>query len=190
MLPGLTTLFLSPDRDYCSLCDKQPIGRLLFRQFCETRPGLECYIQFLDLVVSPCQVALGFSVISSWFCQKEIKINLMVLKPEVLKLLLHEKLLDAVALPPAEMLHVKHSARIFVYQFTVYFSRKCRLLAFEFLVHPIQQSFLNTKAPSVNSCSVSAHWLFPASPHYIRCLCLMLPGLPSAVLCLICLTKA
>ncbi|XP_028716591.1 G protein-coupled receptor kinase 5 isoform X4 [Peromyscus leucopus] len=38
------------DRDYCSLCDKQPIGRLLFRQFCETRPGLECYIQFLDLV--------------------------------------------------------------------------------------------------------------------------------------------
>ncbi|XP_004428184.1 PREDICTED: G protein-coupled receptor kinase 5 isoform X1 [Ceratotherium simum simum] len=38
------------DRDYCSLCDKQPIGRLLFRQFCETRPGLECYIQFLDSV--------------------------------------------------------------------------------------------------------------------------------------------
>uniref|UniRef100_A0A452DRR4 G protein-coupled receptor kinase n=1 Tax=Capra hircus TaxID=9925 RepID=A0A452DRR4_CAPHI len=40
------------DRDYCSLCDKQPIGRLLFRQFCETRPGLESYIQFLDSVVS------------------------------------------------------------------------------------------------------------------------------------------
>nr|XP_023494212.1 G protein-coupled receptor kinase 5 isoform X2 [Equus caballus] len=38
------------ERDYCSLCDKQPIGRLLFRQFCETRPGLECYIQFLDSV--------------------------------------------------------------------------------------------------------------------------------------------
>ncbi|XP_057362370.1 G protein-coupled receptor kinase 5 isoform X2 [Manis pentadactyla] len=38
------------DRDYCSLCDKQPIGRLLFRQFCETKPGLECYIQFLDSV--------------------------------------------------------------------------------------------------------------------------------------------
>nr|XP_031538685.1 G protein-coupled receptor kinase 5 [Vicugna pacos] len=38
------------DRDYCSLCDKQPIGRLLFRQFCETRPGLESYIQFLDAV--------------------------------------------------------------------------------------------------------------------------------------------
>uniref|UniRef100_A0A452DRN8 G protein-coupled receptor kinase n=1 Tax=Capra hircus TaxID=9925 RepID=A0A452DRN8_CAPHI len=39
-----------PNRDYCSLCDKQPIGRLLFRQFCETRPGLESYIQFLDSV--------------------------------------------------------------------------------------------------------------------------------------------
>uniref|UniRef100_A0A8B9YBK7 G protein-coupled receptor kinase n=1 Tax=Bos mutus grunniens TaxID=30521 RepID=A0A8B9YBK7_BOSMU len=38
------------DRDYCSLCDKQPVGRLLFRQFCETRPGLESYIQFLDSV--------------------------------------------------------------------------------------------------------------------------------------------
>ncbi|XP_027442887.1 G protein-coupled receptor kinase 5 isoform X6 [Zalophus californianus] len=44
------------DRDYCSLCDKQPIGRLLFRQFCETRPGLECYIQFLDSV-SPVFIA-------------------------------------------------------------------------------------------------------------------------------------
>ncbi|XP_077897007.1 G protein-coupled receptor kinase 5 isoform X3 [Ictidomys tridecemlineatus] len=38
------------DRDYCGLCDRQPIGRLLFRQFCETRPGLEGYIQFLDSV--------------------------------------------------------------------------------------------------------------------------------------------
>ncbi|XP_023620497.1 G protein-coupled receptor kinase 5 isoform X6 [Myotis lucifugus] len=44
------------DRDYCSLCDKQPIGRLLFRQFCEARPGLECYIQFLDSV-SPVFIA-------------------------------------------------------------------------------------------------------------------------------------
>ncbi|XP_073210323.1 G protein-coupled receptor kinase 5 isoform X1 [Lepidochelys kempii] len=38
------------DRDYYSLCDKQPIGRFLFRQFCETRPELECYIRFLDSV--------------------------------------------------------------------------------------------------------------------------------------------
>lgn len=48
-------LFLSLlplDRDYCSICEKQPIGRLLFRQFCETRPELECCIRFLDSVVS------------------------------------------------------------------------------------------------------------------------------------------
>ncbi|XP_067417421.1 G protein-coupled receptor kinase 5 isoform X2 [Emydura macquarii macquarii] len=38
------------ERDYYSLCDKQPIGRLLFRQFCETRLELECCIRFLDAV--------------------------------------------------------------------------------------------------------------------------------------------
>lgn len=66
-------LFFSPERDYCSLCDKQPIGRLLFRQFCETRPGLECYIQFLDSVVSPCfwEEALWSSVISNCFRLEE-----------------------------------------------------------------------------------------------------------------------
>lgn len=83
--------------------------------------------------------------------------------------------MDALALPPAEMLHVKYIASIFVYQFTVYFSRKCKLWAFEILVHPIQQSFLNTKAPSVNSCSVSAHWLFLASSH-----CLYQVAVPDA----------
>uniref|UniRef100_A0A8C0GQY3 G protein-coupled receptor kinase n=1 Tax=Chelonoidis abingdonii TaxID=106734 RepID=A0A8C0GQY3_CHEAB len=43
-------LLLPLERDYYSLCDKQPIGRLLFRQFCETRPELECCIRFLDSV--------------------------------------------------------------------------------------------------------------------------------------------
>ncbi|XP_064370365.1 G protein-coupled receptor kinase 5 isoform X2 [Dromaius novaehollandiae] len=38
------------ERDYYSICEKQPIGRLLFRQFCETRPELECCIRFLDSV--------------------------------------------------------------------------------------------------------------------------------------------
>ncbi|ETE70555.1 G protein-coupled receptor kinase 5, partial [Ophiophagus hannah] len=38
------------ERDYYSLCDKQPIGRFLFRQFCETRLELECCIKFLDSV--------------------------------------------------------------------------------------------------------------------------------------------
>ncbi|XP_063051409.1 G protein-coupled receptor kinase 5 isoform X2 [Engraulis encrasicolus] len=36
------------DRDYVSLCEKQPIGRLLFRKYCETRPELQQCIQLLD----------------------------------------------------------------------------------------------------------------------------------------------
>ncbi|XP_008331582.1 G protein-coupled receptor kinase 6 [Cynoglossus semilaevis] len=40
----------SIERDYISLCERQPIGRLLFRQFCETRPGLGRCIKFLDAV--------------------------------------------------------------------------------------------------------------------------------------------
>ncbi|XP_043912014.1 G protein-coupled receptor kinase 5 [Protopterus annectens] len=38
------------DREYHNICDKQPIGRFLFRQFCETRPDLACCIRFLDSV--------------------------------------------------------------------------------------------------------------------------------------------
>ncbi|XP_078522513.1 G protein-coupled receptor kinase 5-like [Lissotriton helveticus] len=41
----------SLERDYTTLCEKQPIGRLLFRQFCETRPELQRCINFLDAVV-------------------------------------------------------------------------------------------------------------------------------------------
>ncbi|XP_066447263.1 G protein-coupled receptor kinase 6 isoform X2 [Eleutherodactylus coqui] len=36
------------EHDYHSLCDRQPIGRLLFRQFCETRPELLRCVHFLD----------------------------------------------------------------------------------------------------------------------------------------------
>uniref|UniRef100_A0A8C3IBV5 G protein-coupled receptor kinase n=1 Tax=Chrysemys picta bellii TaxID=8478 RepID=A0A8C3IBV5_CHRPI len=38
------------ERDYRSLCEKQPIGRLLFRLFCETRPELSRCVKFLDAV--------------------------------------------------------------------------------------------------------------------------------------------
>ncbi|XP_040261457.1 G protein-coupled receptor kinase 6 [Bufo bufo] len=38
------------EHDYHSLCDRQPIGRLLFRQFCETRPELLRCVHFLDAV--------------------------------------------------------------------------------------------------------------------------------------------
>nr|XP_025045474.1 G protein-coupled receptor kinase 6 [Pelodiscus sinensis] len=40
------------ERDYRSLCEKQPIGRLLLRQFCETRPELSRCVAFLGAVVS------------------------------------------------------------------------------------------------------------------------------------------
>ncbi|XP_020847828.1 G protein-coupled receptor kinase 4 isoform X3 [Phascolarctos cinereus] len=38
------------EKDYNSLCDKQPIGRLLFRQFCDTKLDLKKCIEFLDAV--------------------------------------------------------------------------------------------------------------------------------------------
>uniref|UniRef100_A0A8C9S3Z2 G protein-coupled receptor kinase n=1 Tax=Scleropages formosus TaxID=113540 RepID=A0A8C9S3Z2_SCLFO len=41
------------EKDYYSLCEKQPIGRLLFRQFCDTRVELRRCVKFLDAVVSP-----------------------------------------------------------------------------------------------------------------------------------------
>uniref|UniRef100_A0A8C6T6M3 G protein-coupled receptor kinase n=1 Tax=Neogobius melanostomus TaxID=47308 RepID=A0A8C6T6M3_9GOBI len=41
----------SIEKDYSSLCEKQPIGRLLFRQFCETRPELKRCVKFLDAVL-------------------------------------------------------------------------------------------------------------------------------------------
>ncbi|XP_059533084.1 G protein-coupled receptor kinase 4 isoform X16 [Myotis daubentonii] len=40
----------SIEKDYSSLCDKQPIGRLLFRQFCSTQHSLRRCIEFLDAV--------------------------------------------------------------------------------------------------------------------------------------------
>ncbi|XP_028668755.1 G protein-coupled receptor kinase 6 [Erpetoichthys calabaricus] len=40
----------SIEKDYNSLCEKQPIGRLLFRQFCDTRPELARCVKFLDTV--------------------------------------------------------------------------------------------------------------------------------------------
>ncbi|KAJ4922237.1 hypothetical protein JOQ06_019491, partial [Pogonophryne albipinna] len=43
-----TELGISIDRDYVSVCEKQPIGRLLFRLYCDTRPKLQRCIQLLD----------------------------------------------------------------------------------------------------------------------------------------------
>lgn len=56
--PGLGTQQLPPlpaERDYHSLCERQPIGHLLFREFCATRPELARCTAFLDEVVSTAQ---------------------------------------------------------------------------------------------------------------------------------------
>ncbi|XP_054942231.1 G protein-coupled receptor kinase 4 isoform X4 [Physeter macrocephalus] len=45
-----STLRRSIEKEYSSLCDKQPIGRLLFRQFCNTKHDLKRCIEFLDAV--------------------------------------------------------------------------------------------------------------------------------------------
>ncbi|XP_029527039.1 G protein-coupled receptor kinase 6-like isoform X2 [Oncorhynchus nerka] len=38
------------EKDYISICERQPIGRTLFRQFCETRAELRRCVKFLDAV--------------------------------------------------------------------------------------------------------------------------------------------
>uniref|UniRef100_A0A673G256 G protein-coupled receptor kinase n=1 Tax=Sinocyclocheilus rhinocerous TaxID=307959 RepID=A0A673G256_9TELE len=40
------------ERDYTSLCEKQPIGRQLFRRFCDTQPKLRRCIEFQDAVIA------------------------------------------------------------------------------------------------------------------------------------------
>ena len=53
------SLCLPPERDYSSLVEKQPIGRLLFRQYCDTRLELKRCIEFLDTVVSFISLSLS-----------------------------------------------------------------------------------------------------------------------------------
>ncbi|KAM9331490.1 G protein-coupled receptor kinase 4 [Gastrophryne carolinensis] len=61
------------ERDYNSVCEKQPIGRLLFRQFCDTRPELKRCIEFLDAVaeyeVAPDEMRknYGHKVLDTYF---------------------------------------------------------------------------------------------------------------------------
>ncbi|XP_053433937.1 G protein-coupled receptor kinase 4 isoform X2 [Nycticebus coucang] len=74
----------SIEKDYCSLCDKQPIGRLLFRQFCDTKPKLKKCIEFLDAVAEyevaeeEDQSDCGLSVLNKFFSKENA-----VLLPEV-----------------------------------------------------------------------------------------------------------
>uniref|UniRef100_A0A8D3ED34 [G-protein-coupled receptor] kinase n=1 Tax=Scophthalmus maximus TaxID=52904 RepID=A0A8D3ED34_SCOMX len=43
-----TDLAMNIERDYYSLCMKQPIGKKLFQLFCRSRPDLQNYMSFLD----------------------------------------------------------------------------------------------------------------------------------------------
>uniref|UniRef100_A0A8C7IP37 G protein-coupled receptor kinase n=1 Tax=Oncorhynchus kisutch TaxID=8019 RepID=A0A8C7IP37_ONCKI len=47
------------EKYYNSLCERQPIGRMLFRQFCETRVELRRCVKFLDTVVKDHVPELG-----------------------------------------------------------------------------------------------------------------------------------
>uniref|UniRef100_A0A8D2LJF7 G protein-coupled receptor kinase n=1 Tax=Varanus komodoensis TaxID=61221 RepID=A0A8D2LJF7_VARKO len=58
------------ERDYHSLCEKQPIGRLLFRQFCETRVELMRCVKFLDAVVKPAQ--WQFACVTLTLCPQSV----------------------------------------------------------------------------------------------------------------------
>ncbi|XP_059131719.1 G protein-coupled receptor kinase 4 isoform X5 [Peromyscus eremicus] len=71
-----TELRYSIEKDFNSLCDKQPIGRLLFRQFCDTKPDLKRCIEFLDAVaeyevtIEEEQTEFGLSVLNRFFKEK------------------------------------------------------------------------------------------------------------------------
>uniref|UniRef100_A0A673FX95 G protein-coupled receptor kinase n=1 Tax=Sinocyclocheilus rhinocerous TaxID=307959 RepID=A0A673FX95_9TELE len=61
------------ERDYTSLCEKQPIGRQLFRRFCDTQPKLRRCIEFQD-AVAMYQVApdekrrdVGLNILDTYF---------------------------------------------------------------------------------------------------------------------------
>lgn len=79
----------SMEKDYNNLCDKQPMGRLLFRQFCDTKPELKTCIEFLDAVVEY-EVAIDkeqkdceSSIFSRFFC-KESADPFIEIPPDVL----------------------------------------------------------------------------------------------------------
>uniref|UniRef100_A0A8C5DRD0 G protein-coupled receptor kinase n=1 Tax=Gouania willdenowi TaxID=441366 RepID=A0A8C5DRD0_GOUWI len=57
----------SIDRDYVNICEKQPIGRQLFRIYCETIPKLQRCIQLLDAMVRIHNNSTSHFVIKSVF---------------------------------------------------------------------------------------------------------------------------
>lgn len=81
----------SIEKDYSSLCDKQPIGRLLFRQFCDTKDDLKRCIEFLDaaadyeVATDEDRRACGQLVLDTFFSNKTSAVPLPEVPPRVLR---------------------------------------------------------------------------------------------------------
>uniref|UniRef100_A0A672G5Q9 G protein-coupled receptor kinase n=1 Tax=Salarias fasciatus TaxID=181472 RepID=A0A672G5Q9_SALFA len=100
------------ERDYTSLCEKQPIGRLLFRQYCDTRPELKRCIDFMDAVVCICILTLPsvFSFSHAYLLIKAVSPLFSSLFPSLL--------------PPSRIVRDYLSGAPFSsYQESMYFSR-------------------------------------------------------------------
>nr|XP_044623876.1 G protein-coupled receptor kinase 4 isoform X4 [Equus asinus] len=81
----------SIEKDYSSLCDRQPIGRLLFRQFCDTKRHLKWCIEFLD-AVTEYEVAAdedrrncGLLVLERFFSSEKLEVPFPEIPPNVVK---------------------------------------------------------------------------------------------------------
>ncbi|KAM4854764.1 G protein-coupled receptor kinase 4 isoform 2-T2 [Thomomys bottae] len=79
------------EKDFSSLCEKQPIGRLLFRQFCNTIPNLKLYVEFLD-AVADYEVAIdveqrdyGLSILDRFFNKENSTPTLSEIPPDIVK---------------------------------------------------------------------------------------------------------
>ncbi|XP_048219968.1 G protein-coupled receptor kinase 4 isoform X3 [Perognathus longimembris pacificus] len=79
------------EKDFSSLCEKQPIGRLLFRQFCNTIPNLKLCVEFLD-AVAEYEVAMdeerrdcGLSILDRFFHKENSKSTISEISPNIVK---------------------------------------------------------------------------------------------------------
>nr|XP_058157324.1 G protein-coupled receptor kinase 4 isoform X1 [Dasypus novemcinctus] len=81
----------SIEKDYNSLCEKQPIGRLLFRQFCDTKLDLKRCIDFLDAVdeyvvaADEDQRGFGLMILETFFNSRRSEADLPEIPHDVLR---------------------------------------------------------------------------------------------------------
>ncbi|XP_049459696.1 G protein-coupled receptor kinase 5 [Epinephelus fuscoguttatus] len=79
-------LAMNIERDYCSMCVKQPIGKKLFQLFCRSRPDLQNYISLqdaLDVFETKCDEErrdFGYSIIQRFLWSQSNQCVSIVLK--------------------------------------------------------------------------------------------------------------